>query len=82
GLMEGWRFYRYWKRGWKISADRFKLLVHGVPSLWVAAMPAGAMTNWWGPQSFFALLDFPTAKVMASIWLAYTLWSAWEVTLP
>lgn len=82
GLMEIWRLRRYATRGWMVRMDWFRLLVHGIPAFLVAAMPPGAFTTWWGAGSFFSLLDFPTAKVMAAFWLAYTLWSAWEVNLP
>ena len=82
GLTEIWRLRRYAKRGWKIRVDRFKLLVHGIPAFVVASLPGGAFTTWWGSGSVFSLLDFPTAKVMAALWLAYTLWSCWEVDLP
>jgi hypothetical protein len=82
GVMEVWKLYRYRKSGFIIRVDRFRLLVHGIPSLLVATMPAGAMTTLWGSQTVLALLDFPTAKVMAALWLAYTVWSSWEVVLP
>lgn len=82
GIMEGWRLFGYLKRGLTVRVDRFRLLVHGVPAFLVAVLPAGVQTLWWGSGSFFSLLDFPTAKVMAALWLAYTLWSSWEVELP
>lgn len=82
GLMEVWHLRRYAQRGWQVRMDWFRLLVHGIPAFLVAAMPAGAYTTWWGGANFFSLLDFPTAKVMAAFWLAYTLWSTWEVDLP
>ncbi len=82
GLPEVWRLRGYAKRGWKIRVDRYKLLVHAIPAFLVAVLPAGALTTWLGSDSFFSLLDFPTAKVMAALWLAYALWSCWEVHLP
>lgn len=79
GLMELGRLKRLTDRGLKIHADRVRLAVHGLPALMVAALPGGMFTQWAGSQSLLAMLDFPTAKVMAAIWLAYTLWSSWEV---
>lgn len=79
GFMEIGRLQRLHRHGLRIHADRLRLLLHGVPALGIAALPEGTFTNWVGPSSPLALLDFPTAKVMAALWLAYTLWASWEV---
>ncbi|WP_053959703.1 hypothetical protein [Sulfobacillus thermosulfidooxidans] len=79
GLAEVSRLVGYVKKGWSVRADRFKIIMHGLPALVVAVAPAGTFTNLFGPQSLWSLLDFPTAKVMAAVWLAFTLWTAWEV---
>lgn len=79
GMAEATRFAGYVRQGIKLRADRFRLAVHGIPALLVAVVPAGTFTDWLGPRSMWALLDFPTAKVMAALWLAFTLWAAWEV---
>lgn len=79
GLMEIMRLARHLRLGRQVRIDRFRLAVHGVPALAIAASPAGLFTYWFHPGSLGSLLDFPTAKVMAAVWLAFTLWSAWEV---
>jgi hypothetical protein len=82
GLGEVMRLAGYVRRGLKLRFDRYKLAVHGIPAFVVAVMPSGDFTNWFGPQSLWSLLDFPTAKVMAALWLAFTLWTSWEVEGP
>jgi len=82
GLADVTRFLRYFRHGLTVRADRFRLAVHGLPAFVIAVVPAGTFTDWLGPRSMWALLDFPTAKVMAALWLAFTLWSAWEVQAP
>jgi hypothetical protein len=79
GMVEAGRLAHYARRGLAIRVDRLRLLVHGLPSLLVVATPVGTFTNWFGAGSVWAMLDFPTAKVMAAFWLAATLWSSWEV---
>jgi hypothetical protein len=81
GLVELFRLWRYARQGLRIHVDRWRLLSHGVPALLVVAVPPGSFTQWFGPGSVWALLDFPTAKVMAAFWLAATLWGSWEVML-
>lgn len=81
GMVEGLRLWGYARRGIAIHVDRFRLLVHGVPSLLIVVMPAGAFTVWFGGGTVWSLLDFPTAKVMAAFWLAATLWASWEVVV-
>ncbi|MCY0878146.1 MAG: hypothetical protein OWU84_04305 [Firmicutes bacterium] len=81
GLVELFRLRRYARQGFRIQADRWRLAVHGIPALAVVVLPSGSFTQWFGPGSIWALLDFPTAKVMAAFWLAATLWASWEVTL-
>ena len=81
GMVEAVRLWNYAQRGLKIRVDRTRLAVHGLPSLLIVVMPAGAFTNWFGGGTVWALLDFPTAKVMAAFWLAATLWASWEVVL-
>jgi hypothetical protein len=81
GMVEAWRLLRYARRGLAIRVDRLRLVVHGVPSLAIVVMPAGAFTTWFGGGTMLSLLDFPTAKVMAAFWLAATLWASWEVVL-
>lgn len=79
GMVEVVRLLGYARRGLAIRVDRLRLVVHGLPSLLIVAMPAGAFTTWFGAATIWALLDFPTAKVMAAFWLAFTLWASWEV---
>ncbi|MBX5466007.1 MAG: hypothetical protein K6U14_00740 [Firmicutes bacterium] len=79
GVMEVGRLRQWTRQGMRLRADRFRLVVHGLPALAIATVPGGTFTNWAGVQSLLALLDFPTAKVMAAIWLSYTLWASWEV---
>lgn len=79
GLMEIGRLNRLRRQGFAVHADRLRLVLHGLPALGIAALPGGLFTNWMGVQSMWALLDFPTAKVMAALWLAYTLWASWEI---
>lgn len=79
GLVEAWRLWQYTRRGWAIHVDRFRLVIHGLPALFIVALPAGAFTAWFGAGTVWSLLDFPTAKVMAAFWLAATLWASWEV---
>lgn len=79
GLIEVGRLWRLVRHGVKLHADRGRLLVHGIPALLIAVIPAGSFTIWFGAGSFWSLLDFPTAKVMAALWLAVTFWSSWEV---
>lgn len=81
GMVEALRLWRYARQGLQIRVDRLRLIVHGAVSLAIVTMPAGAFTTWFGPGSVWALLDFPTAKVMAAFWLAATLWASWEVVL-
>jgi hypothetical protein len=81
GMVEAWRLFRYARRGLAIRVDRLRLVVHGLPSLAIVVMPAGAFTTWFGAGTMLSLLDFPTAKVMAAFWLAATLWASWEVVL-
>ncbi|MCL4319489.1 MAG: hypothetical protein M1596_06345 [Firmicutes bacterium] len=82
GIAEFGRLVRYVRKGFQVHADRFKLAMHGFPALIIALAPVGTFTNIFGAQSLWALLDFPTAKVMAALWLAFTLWTAWEVDIP
>lgn len=82
GLVEIGRLIGYVKKGLRVRADRFKVIIHGIPALVVAVAPAGTFTNLFGSQSLWSLLDFPTAKVMAALWLAFTLWTSWEVDVP
>ncbi|MCL6564052.1 MAG: hypothetical protein K6U87_13695 [Firmicutes bacterium] len=81
GLMEIGRLRRWTRRGVRIRADRFRLLVHGLPALVIAAFPGGVFTAWTSAGHLLALLDFPTAKAMAALWLTYTVWASWEVQL-
>lgn len=80
GLMELLKMNRYVKNGYRLRVDRLHLFVHGIPALVITATPPGLFTNLLGPTSLWALLDFPTAKVMAALWLSYAFWSAWEVS--
>ncbi len=82
GMGEVLRLGGYVRKGMKLHLDRYKLAVHGIPAFVVAVVPGGFFTNWLGPQSFWSLLDFPTAKVMAALWLAFALWASWEVEGP
>ncbi len=82
GLVESGRIARYVKKGFRVRIDQFKLVMHGIPALVIALAPVGIFTNFFGAQSLWSLLDFPTAKVMAALWLAFALWTAWEVDLP
>lgn len=81
GMVEVWRLFRYARRGIAIRVDRLRLVMHGLPSLAIVVMPAGLFTTWFGAGSMWALLDFPTAKVMAAFWLAATIWASWEVVV-
>lgn len=81
GIIEVLRLGNYARRGYRVRLDRLRLFVHGIPSLIIVVLPAGAFTMWFGPGSVWSLLDFPTAKVMAAFWLAVTLWASWEVQL-
>lgn len=81
GLIEMARLYRYRRQGLRVHADRWQLASHGLPALLIAVTPAGSFTNWFGPTNVLAMLDFPTAKVMAALWLGFACWSAWEVSL-
>ncbi len=80
GLVEMVRLINLARRGFKLSPNRGRLLVHGIPALAISVLPPGTFTVWFGAGSPGSLLDFPTAKVMAALWLATTLWSGWEVT--
>ncbi len=82
GIAEFGRIAGHVKKGLKVRADRFKIVTHGLPALIIAIAPAGSFTNFFGPQSLWSLLDFPTAKVMAAVWLAFTLWTAWDADIP
>jgi hypothetical protein len=79
GMVEGVRLYYYARQGHAIRVDRLRLILHGLPALVIVILPAGRFTLWFGVRSVWALLDFPTAKVMAAFWLAATLWASWEV---
>lgn len=81
GMVDALRWWRYAQRGIPIRIDRLRLLVHGVPALFIVVMPAGTFTSWFGAGTTWSLLDYPTAKVMAAFWLAATLWACWEVVL-
>lgn len=81
GMVEAWRLTTYARRGMTIRIDRLRLVIHGIPSLAIVVLPAGTFTTWFGAGTVWALLDFPTAKVMAAFWLAATLWASWEVVL-
>ena len=81
GMVETLRLFRYARHGLTIRVDHLRLLMHGLPALFIVAMPAGAFTTWFGASTIWALLDFPTAKVMAAFWLAVTLWASWEVVV-
>ncbi|MDA8192988.1 MAG: hypothetical protein M0Z53_03165 [Thermaerobacter sp.] len=79
GILAAGRLNRLLQQGLRVRVDRRQLLVHGLPALLIAASPSGTFTGWVGGTSWVALLDFPTAKVMAAFWLAFTIWTAWEV---
>ncbi|AEJ41956.1 hypothetical protein TPY_3804 [Sulfobacillus acidophilus TPY] len=79
GIVEAGRLLRMVQQGLRVTLDRTRLILHGVPALAICVLPAGSFTNWFGPGTVWSLLDFPTAKVMAAFWLALTLWAGWEV---
>lgn len=70
---------RYLRGGLKVTFNRFWMLCHGIPAVAVALAPPGWYTAHFGAISWMSLLDFPTAKVMAALWLAVTVWMAWDV---
>ncbi|MCY0884939.1 MAG: hypothetical protein OWV35_03535 [Firmicutes bacterium] len=79
-VMEGARLAAAGRRGARWRLDWWRLLVHGLPALGVAGAPAGWFTLHFGAGTALSLLDFPTAKVMAAMWLALALRAAVEVT--
>jgi hypothetical protein len=81
GMLDGSRWVRYVAHGVKTTVDGWRLMLHGMPALLIALAPTGFFTNWVGAQSALALLDFPTAKVMAAFWFAATVVGSWEVAV-
>lgn len=79
GLLDGIRWLHLKLRRAPLRTDWMRLVVHGIPAALVAAAPVGFFTNAFGPTAALSLLDFPTAKAMAAIWFAATLFGSWEV---
>jgi hypothetical protein len=79
GLVDGGRWIAAAAKGIRTRVDGWRLLMHGAPALFIALMPPGFFTNLFGAQVSLALLDFPTAKVMAAFWFAATIVGSWEV---
>jgi hypothetical protein len=80
GLLDGLRWMVLRSHGLRIRVDGFRLLMHGGPAIFIALLPAGYFTMTFGSHVALSLLDFPTAKTMAALWFAATVFSSWEVT--
>lgn len=77
--MDGSRWLYRLSRGGRWAADWLRLALHALPALLITLAPVGFFTALVGPASSFALLDFPTAKVMAALWFAASLVGSVEV---
>ena len=79
GAMDGSRWLKRMSHGGRWAADWLRLVFHALPALLITLAPVGFFTALVGPASSFALLDFPTAKVMAALWFAASLVGSVEV---
>ena len=77
--VDGSRWMARLSAGGRWATDWLRLFFHALPALVIAVLPVGFFTALFGPASSFALLDFPTAKVMAALWFAASLMASVEV---
>lgn len=81
GVVEIGKLRKLRRAGFVLRAHFSRLGWHGLPAIVVAMAPTGFFTKLVGAQSMWALLDYPTAKVLAAFWVAVTIWSSWEIQL-
>ncbi len=77
--VDGSRWMVRLSTGGRWATDWLRLFFHALPALIITVLPVGFFTALFGPTSSFALLDFPTAKVMAAFWFAVSLIGSVEV---
>ena len=77
--VDGTRWMARLSAGGRWVTDWLRLVFHALPALVITVLPVGFFTALFGPTSSFALLDFPTAKVMAAVWFAASLMASVEV---
>ena len=77
--VDGSRWMARLAAGGHWATDWLRLFFHALPAFVVTVAPVGFFTALFGPASSLALLDFPTAKVMAALWFAASLMGSIEV---
>ncbi len=77
--LDGSRWMTGLSAGGRWVTDWLRLAFHALPALAITVLPVGFFTALFGSASAFALLDFPTAKVMAALWFAASLMGSIEV---